>query len=54
LACHIHVLAECAESLAVVPVQSIKQTPAAGIGQRFEHFIDIDMIRSQWRFTTKE
>ncbi len=45
LASHLHVFAQCGQGLAVLLVQHIKQTPAAGISQRFKYFVDV-----QWRF----
>ena len=45
LACHVQVLTECRECLAVLPVQQVKQTPAARVSQRFEYFVDVHIIR---------
>ena len=41
LACHVHVLAERDQRLAVFPIQQVEQTPAGRVGQRFEDFVDV-------------
>jgi hypothetical protein len=47
LARHVHVLAKLRQGLAVVPVQLVEQTSAAGVGQRFEYFVDIQVRQCQ-------
>ena len=44
LACHVHVLTECHERLAVLPMQQVKQMPAARVSQRFEDFVDVQLF----------
>lgn len=44
LACHIHVLAEGGECLAVILMQYIQQASASRIGQCFKYFVDIQWL----------
>ena len=41
---HVHVLAECRQCLAVVGVQLVKQASSPRICQRFEYFVDVQVV----------
>lgn len=41
LARHVHMLTQCRKRLAILPVQEVKQMPAARVSQRFENFVDV-------------
>lgn len=41
LACHVHVFTQRGQCLAALPMQQVRQTPAARVGKRFENFVDV-------------